>query len=90
MPTSEIGILLPALLELRPGRKPFMLNPIEKLWRKFASGCSRSSHRLAGERAALHQRARAFLDQFATWSHDVRRSVGLLGEGKLAQALRVA
>ena len=65
------------------------LNPIEKLWRWLRQDVLKL-HRLAGEWPALHQRVRAFLDQFATGSHALLRYVGLLGEGRLAQALRVA
>ena len=65
------------------------LNPIEKLWRWLRQDVLKL-HRLAGDWPALRQRVRAFLDQFAAGSHDVLRYVGLLGEGRLAQALRVA
>ena len=65
------------------------LNPIEKLWRWMRQDVLKL-HRLASEWSALRQRVRAFLDQFATGSHDVLHYVGLLGEGRLAQALRVA
>ena len=44
-------------------------------------------HRLAGDWAALRDRVRAFLSQFAAGSHTLLRYVGLLGEGKLARAL---
>lgn len=64
------------------------LNPIEKLWRWLRQDVLKL-HRLAGDWPALCQRARAFLDQVATGSHDVLH-VGLLGEGHLAQALCVA
>ena len=46
------------------------LNPIEKLWRWLRQDVLKL-HRLAGDWAALHQRVRAFLDQFAAGSHDV-------------------
>lgn len=65
------------------------LNPIEKLWRWLRQDVLKL-HRLADDWPALRRRVRAFLDQFATGSHDVLRYVGLLGEGHLAQALRVA
>ena len=65
------------------------LNPIEKLWRWLRQDVLKL-HRLAGNWPALRQRVRAFLEQFATGSHDLLRYVGLLGEGRLGQALRVA
>ena len=65
------------------------LNPIEKLWRWLHQDVLKL-HRLAGDWAALRQLVQAFLDQFAAGSHDLLRYVGLLGEGRLAQALRVA
>jgi hypothetical protein len=68
---------------------PAFLHPIEKLWRWLRQGVLKR-HRLAGDWAALCQRVRTFLDQFAAGSHEVLRSVGLLGEGRLAQARRVA
>jgi transposase len=51
------------------------LNPIEKLWRWLRQDVLKL-HRLAGNWAALRQRVRAFLDQFATGSHDVLRYDG--------------
>ena len=62
---------------------------MEKRWR-WVRQEDLNLHRLAGDWPALRQRVRAFLDQCATGSHDVLRSVGLLGEGRLAQALRGA
>jgi transposase len=62
------------------------LNPIEKLWRWLRQDVLKM-HRLAQEFAGLKQRVRAFLDQFAHGSPDLLRYVGLLGQGKLAQAL---
>ena len=47
-------------------------------------------HRLADDWPELQRRVNAFLDQFATGSHDLLRYVGLLGDGRFAQALRVA
>src|SRR5262245_44826198 len=41
------------------------LNPIEKLWRRLTEQVLKR-HRLAGDRSALRQPVRAFLDQFAT------------------------
>ena len=65
------------------------LNPIEKLWRWLRADVLKL-HRLADAWAALRQRVNAFLDQFAAGSHALLRYVGLLGEGKLAQALQNA
>jgi transposase len=62
------------------------LNPIEKLWRWLRQDVLKL-HRLAGDWPALRQQVRTFLDQFASGSHAVLRYVGLLGEGKLAQAI---
>jgi hypothetical protein len=44
-------------------------------------------HWLAGDWDALRERVNAFLDQFAAESHALLQYVGLIGEGKLAQAL---
>jgi transposase len=63
------------------------LNPIEKLWRWLRQDVLKL-HRLAGDWPAPRGRARQFLGQFATGSQDLLRYVGLLGKGKLAQALR--
>ncbi len=65
------------------------LNPIEKLWRWLRQDVLKL-HRLADDWPELQRRVNAFLDQFATGSHDLLRYVGLLGDGRLAQALRVA
>ena len=69
------------------------LNPIEKLWRWLKEQVLKQ-HRLAGDWPALGQRVRAFLDQFTAGgspaSHALLQYVGLLGEGKLAQACRAA
>jgi transposase len=64
------------------------LNPIEKLWRWLRQDVLKL-HRLAGDWPALRSRVNQFLGQFATGSQDLLRYVGLLGAGKLAQALRV-
>jgi len=65
------------------------LNPIEKLWRWLRQDVLKM-HRLADDWPELQQRVNAFLDQFAMGSLDLLRYVGLLGDGSLAQALRVA
>jgi transposase len=62
------------------------LNPIEKLWRWLRQDVLKM-HRLAEDWAELLKRVRAFLDQFAHGSQDLLDYVGLLGEGKLAQAI---
>jgi len=64
------------------------LNPIEKLWRWLRQDVLKL-HRLAGDWAALRGRVNQFLGQFATGSQDLLHYVGLLGQGMLAQALRV-
>jgi transposase len=63
------------------------LNPIEKLWRWLRQDVLKM-HRLAGDWPALRGRVNQFLSQFAAGSHDLLRYVGLLGKGKLAQALQ--
>lgn len=63
------------------------LNPIEKLWRWLRQDVLKL-HRWAADPLTLRQYVRAFLDQFATDSHELLHYVGLLGEGKLAQAVR--
>jgi hypothetical protein len=65
------------------------LNPIEKLWRWLRQDVLKM-HRLAADWPELHQRVNAFLDQFMNGSQELLHYVGLLGDGKLAQALRAA
>lgn len=62
------------------------LNPIEKLWRWLRQDVLKM-HRLAEDWEELLKRVRAFLDQFADGSQNLLHYVGLLGEGKLAQAI---
>jgi hypothetical protein len=64
------------------------LNPIEKLWRWPRQDVLKL-HRLAGDWPILRGRVNQFLGQFAAGSHELLRYVGLSGQGKLAQALRV-
>jgi len=64
------------------------LNLIEKLWRWLRQDVLKL-HSLAGDCLSLHGRVNQFLSQFATGSQDLLRYVGLLGEGKLAQALQI-
>jgi hypothetical protein len=63
------------------------LNPIEKLWRWLRADVL-TLHRLAGDWEELRRRVNGFLDQFACGSSALLRYVGLLGEGKLAAALK--
>lgn len=63
------------------------LNPIEKLWRWLRQD-TLTLHKMAQDWPALQQRVRSFLDQFAFGSHALLHYVGLLGDGKLAQAMR--
>ncbi len=63
------------------------LNPIEKLWRWLREEVLKL-HRLADQWEVLRARVNAFLDQFAQGSQALLHYVGLLGAGKLAQALR--
>jgi DDE superfamily endonuclease len=63
------------------------LNPIEKLWRKFRQELL-SLHRFADAWDQFCQRFHAFFAQFAQGSQALLRYVGLLGDGKLATALR--
>ena len=65
------------------------LNPREKLWRWLRTD-QLYMHRLAHDWKTLRVRVNAFLDQFASDSPALLRYVGLLGEGKLARALRAA
>jgi len=62
------------------------LNPIEKLWRWLRQAILKM-HRLADDFEELRRRVRAFLDQFWPGSKELLRYVGLLGDGKLAQAI---
>jgi transposase len=64
------------------------LNPIEKLWRWLRQDVLKL-HRLAGDWASLRGRVNQFLGQFATGSHALLQYVGLSGQGRLAQALRI-
>jgi len=64
------------------------LNPIEKLWRWLRQSVLRL-HRLAADWSTLLAHVHAFLDQFSLGSQDLLRYVGLLGDGQLAQALRL-
>jgi transposase len=63
------------------------LNPIEKLWRKMRQD-STALHRQAKDWKQLQKQVQQFFDQFAHGSDDLLRYVGLLGNGKLACALK--
>jgi transposase len=63
------------------------LNPIEHLWDELKDAVLRL-HRQAGDFPALQAAATSFLDRFASGSPDLLRVTGLLGEGRLAQALQ--
>ena len=85
-----------ATLETLPRLEPIWLptyapwlNPIEKLWRWLKQDVLQQ-HRLAADWQALRQRVTSFLQQFATGSDALLHYVGLLGDGKLAQACRAA
>jgi transposase len=79
-----------ALPRLRPIFLPTYspwLNPIEKLWRWLRQDVLKL-HRLLEEWKAVRERVRYFLNQFAGGSQALLRYVGLLGNGRLACALR--
>ena len=87
----EVQAVLVELRRIEPVWLPTYapwLNPIEKLWRWLHQDVLKL-HRLADDRTAVRRQVNAFLDQFAAGSHDLLHYVGLLGDGKLAQALRV-
>ena len=65
------------------------LNPIEKFWRWVRQDVL-YLHRDAADWNALQDHLHAFLAQFATGSPAVLTYVGLLGNGRLAQARRGA
>ena len=85
-----------ATLETLPRLEPVWLptyapwlNPIEKLWRWLKQDVLKQ-HRLAADWRTLRQRVTSFLAQFATGSDALLQYVGLLGDGKLAQACHAA
>lgn len=63
------------------------LNPIEKLWRWLKVDILKM-HRLSQDWIELRRQVVLFLGQFANGSRQLLHYVGLLGDGKLAQALR--
>ena len=64
------------------------LNPIEKVWRWLRQDVLKM-HPLIKDWDAMRARVRQFLDQFRDHSEDLLRYVGLLGEGRLAKAVRL-
>jgi len=86
---AEVAAALVDLPQIEPVWLPTYapwLNPIEKLWRWLREQVL-TMHRLAGDWDGLRERVNAFLAQFAAESHALLQYVGLIGEGKLAQAL---
>lgn len=79
---QELGIDLVFL----PTYSPW-LNPIEKLWAWVRTDVLRL-HREAGHWDRVPSLVQAFLNRFRPGSEDLLRRVGLLGDGKLAQAIR--
>lgn len=63
------------------------LNPIEKLWRWLKVGYLKM-HRLAKDWKGLKEQVQLFLDQFHAGDRYLLLYVGLLGDGRLARALR--
>ncbi len=83
----EALIALPRILPVwLPTYSPW-LNPIEKLWRWLRQDVLKM-HRHVNDWKQVRQLVRAFLDQFARGSKELLYYVGLLGDGKLARALR--
>lgn len=78
---QEVGIELLFLPTYAP-----WLNPIEKLWAWVRTDVLRL-HRHAGNWKHVPVMLKDFLDHLATDSAPLLRRVGLLGDGKLAQAL---
>ena len=63
------------------------LNPIEKLWRWLRQDVLKM-HPLVEHFKELRQRVNSFLNQFDDGAEELLNYVGLLGDGKLAQAIR--
>lgn len=85
--TALVAALAPVEVVWLPPYAPW-LNPIEQLWRYLRQTVLRG-HRLAGDWDALQTRVAAFCAQFAAGSEELLHTVGLRGDGRLAQALRV-
>jgi hypothetical protein len=89
---ADVQDVLATLPRLEPVWLPtyaHWLNPIEKLWRWLRQAVLRL-HRWAADWSELLARVHAFLDQFSAGSVDLLQYVGLLGNGKLAQAIQSA
>lgn len=87
----EVLATVQALPQLEPVWLPTYspwLNPIEKLWRWLRQDVLHM-HRWAADWPHLQQAVNAFLDQFATGSQALLQYVGLVGDGKLAQAIQL-
>ena len=65
------------------------LHPLEQLWHGRRRDV-RNAQRLADAWTQLRQQVNAFLEQFAHGAPALLRSVGLVGDGHLAYALRNA
>jgi len=65
------------------------LTPIEQLWR-WVRQDSLKRHRWVEDWPQVKHRVRDFLNQFAHGSHDLLRSVGLGGKGKLATVINTS
>lgn len=63
------------------------LNPIEKLWRWLRQDLLKM-HRRPDDWKTVRAQVRAFLNQFREGSQELLHYVGLLGNGRLARALR--
>jgi hypothetical protein len=89
---ADVQAVLDRLPRIEPVWLPtyaHWLNPIEKLWRWLRQAVLHL-HRWAAHWSELLTRVHAFLDQFSSGSLDLLHYVGLLGNGKLAQALQFA
>ena len=86
---EDVQVALAELPQIEPVWLPTYapwLNPTHKLWRLKREQVL-TLHRLASDWPALRERVNAFLDQFTEGAEILLHYVGLLGEGKLAQAL---
>jgi hypothetical protein len=89
---ADVQAVLQTLPRIEPVWLPtyaHWLNPIEKLWRWLRQSVLRL-HRWAADWSELLARVHAFLAQFSSGSFDLLQYVGLLGHGKLAQAIQSA
>lgn len=89
---ADVQAVLATLSRIEPIWLPtyaHWLNPIEKLWRWLRQSVLHL-HRWAADWSELLARIHAFLDQFLSGSLPLLHYVGLLGNGKLAQAIQAA